>query len=72
MIKLVPRNQTSSLRGMSMTQLVESVSQPIFEEQRVSPVTLLAIWLFLGLVTYGFAMFKIWAPLISPSFLIAA
>ncbi|MEM7402211.1 MAG: hypothetical protein AAF304_09715 [Pseudomonadota bacterium] len=55
-----------------MTQLVENVSQPIFEEQRVSPVTLLAIWLFLGIVTYGFAMFKIWAPLISPSFLIAA
>jgi len=54
-----------------MTPLVESTSLPIFEEQTVSPITLLAIWLFLGLITYGYAMFQFWAPLISPSFLIA-
>ena len=54
-----------------MTQLVENASLPSFEEQRVSPVTLLAIWLFLGLATYGYAMFKIWAPQLTQSLLIA-
>lgn len=53
-----------------MTQLVENASFPSFEEQRVSPVILLATWLFLGLATYGYAMFKFWAPQLTQSLLI--
>ncbi len=53
-----------------MTQLVESASSWNFEEQRISPVVLLAIWLFLGLTTYGYALFKYWAPQFTQSLLI--
>ena len=52
-----------------MTQLVDSTSVPSFDEQRISPVILLATWLFLGLATYGYAMFKIWAPQLTQSLL---
>ena len=50
-----------------MTQLVENASIVNFEEQRISPAVLLAVWLLLGLATYGYAMFKIWAPQLSQS-----
>lgn len=50
-----------------MTQLVDSAGFAGFDQQRISPVILLASWLFLGLATYGYAMFKIWAPLLSQS-----
>lgn len=53
-----------------MTQLVENAYFASFEEQRISPAVLLAVWLLLGLATYGYAMFKIWAPQISQSLLI--
>jgi len=54
-----------------MTQLVENASLSSFEKQQVSPIFLLAIWLFLGLATYGYAMFKVWAPLLTQSLTIA-
>jgi hypothetical protein len=54
-----------------MTQLVENTSFASFDEQSISPVILLATWLFLGLATYGYAMFKIWTPLLTQSLLIA-
>ncbi|MBT8123960.1 MAG: hypothetical protein KJO81_03950 [Gammaproteobacteria bacterium] len=54
-----------------MTQFVDNASLASFDEQRISPVILLATWLFLGLATYGYAMFKIWAPLLSQSLTIA-
>ncbi len=69
MLKFDPRIQTSSIRGIPMTQLVDSASVPSFDEQRISPVILLATWLFLGLATYGYAMFKIWAPQLTQSLL---
>jgi|GEM_PF-1578985 hypothetical protein len=50
-----------------MTQLVDSANYASFDEQRISPVVLLATWLFLGLATYGYAMFNIWAPQLSQS-----
>jgi hypothetical protein len=53
-----------------MTQLVDNATLPSFDEQRISPVILLASWLFLGLATYGYAMFKIWAPQLTQSLLI--
>ena len=53
-----------------MTQLVENVNVSSFIEQQISPVVLLAIWLLLGLATYGYAMFKIWAPQLTQSLLI--
>lgn len=53
-----------------MTQFVENISISSFEDQQVSPVVLLAVWLFLGLATYGYAMFKFWAPQLTQSLLI--
>lgn len=53
-----------------MTQLVDNTNVLSFDEQRISPVILLATWLFLGLATYGYAMFKIWAPQLTQSLLI--
>jgi hypothetical protein len=50
-----------------MTQLVGSFSLSGFDEQRTSPIILLATWLFLGIATYGYAMFKLWAPLLTQS-----
>lgn len=53
-----------------MTQFVESPNIWRFEEQRISPMVLLASWLLLGLATYGYAMFKFWAPQLTQSLLI--
>lgn len=53
-----------------MTQHVENAGVSSFAEQQISPVVLLATWLLLGLVTYGYAMFKIWAPQFTQSLLI--
>jgi hypothetical protein len=53
-----------------MTQLVDNASTLRFDDQRISPVIILATWLFLGLATYGYAMFKIWAPQLTQSLLI--
>jgi len=50
-----------------MTQIEDSASFAGFDEQRISPVVLLATWLFFGLATYGYAMFKIWAPQLTQS-----
>ena len=50
-----------------MTQSIESINVDNFVEQRISPVVLLAIWLLLGIATYGYAMFKIWAPQLTQS-----
>ena len=53
-----------------MSQYVESLNITTYEEQRVSPAVLLAIWLLLGIATYGYAMFQVWAPQLSSSLLI--
>jgi len=53
-----------------MTQLVEEFAVSSFEEQTISPLILLATWLLLGLATYGYAMFMIWAPQLTQSLLI--